>query len=102
MRRLMPPHPFSPDALPSGINKMSHADDPQQGCSPGMNENGLPLPDPFPEYVECPYCGEPEVEVWCYQTRVQCHACGCWLPHRPPKCFGTSEKCRGKTNTQQP
>ena len=55
--------------------------------------SGLPLPDPFPEYVECPHCAEPEVEVWCYQTRVQCHACGEWIAHTPPVCFGSSEKC---------
>lgn len=56
-------------------------------------QSGLPLPDPFPEYVECPHCGEPEVEVWCYQTRVQCHACGEWIAHTPPACFGSLQKC---------
>jgi hypothetical protein len=57
---------------------------------------GLPLPDPFPEYIQCPHCGELEVEVWCYQTRVQCHACGEWIAHTPPACFGTSEKCQAR------
>lgn len=60
-----------------------------------FSESGLPLPDPFPEYITCVHCGEPEVEVWCYQTRVQCHACGGWIDHTPPSCFGTSEICRG-------
>jgi hypothetical protein len=44
----------------------------------------LPLPDPFPDYLPCPHCGEPEVEVWCYQTQVQCHRCGGWFDHQPP------------------
>jgi hypothetical protein len=26
---------------------------------------GLPLPDPFPEYLVCPHCGETKVEVFC-------------------------------------
>ena len=56
-------------------------------------EPGLPLPDPFPEYVTCPHCGEPEVEVWCYQARVQCHACGGWMDHALPHCFGMSAAC---------
>ncbi|OGO35113.1 MAG: hypothetical protein A2W35_11535 [Chloroflexi bacterium RBG_16_57_11] len=43
----------------------------------------LPLPDPFPDYLACPHCGEPEVEVWCYQTRAQCHRCGGWFDHAP-------------------
>lgn len=41
----------------------------------------LPLPDPFPEYVPCPACGEPEVEVWCYERWVQCHQCGAIFFH---------------------
>ncbi|MBI3243269.1 MAG: hypothetical protein HYZ49_13345 [Chloroflexi bacterium] len=48
---------------------------------------GLPLPDPFPEYIHCPHCGESEVEVFCYQTSVKCHNCGKEIPHtRPPGC----------------
>ena len=43
----------------------------------------LPLPDPYPEYVPCPHCGEPEVEVWCYQTGVNCHRCAGWIEHTP-------------------
>ena len=31
---------------------------------------GLPLPDPFPDYVRCPHCGEAEVEVWCYRAHA--------------------------------
>lgn len=58
------------------------------------SESGLPLPDPFPEYIVCTHCGELEVEVWCYQTRVQCHACGGWMDHTPPLCFGTSDICK--------
>jgi hypothetical protein len=59
-----------------------------------MPEPDLPLPDPFPEYVTCTHCGEPEVEVWCYQARVQCHACGGWMDHPLPHCFGMSAVCR--------
>lgn len=55
---------------------------------------GLPLPDPYPEYLACPHCGEREVEVWCYQTRVRCHSCGVWLAHTPPTCRGKSIVCR--------
>ncbi len=77
---------------------MSHTppsnDDPQR-CTPGLDENGLPLPDPFPDYLVCPHCGEEEVEVWCYQTEARCHVCGEMLPHRPPVCWGTSDKCMG-------
>lgn len=73
-------------------------DDDQDRCHSGLTENGLPLPDPFPEYLACPACGEPEVEVWCYQTQVRCHSCGHWLSHHPPTCFGTSSKCRGNEN----
>lgn len=61
-----------------------------------LSEPSLPLPDPFPEYVVCPHCGEPEVEVWCYQARVPCHACGEWIAHQPPPCCGCSVKCRAE------
>lgn len=54
----------------------------------------LPLPDPYPDYVPCPHCGEPEVEVWCYQSRVQCHMCGGWIAHPTPPCLGSSPACR--------
>ena len=46
-------------------------------------DSGLPLPNPYPEYLPCPLCGEPEVEVWCYQKRVMCHNCGGWFDHTP-------------------
>jgi hypothetical protein len=54
----------------------------------------LPLPDPFPEYLRCPHCGEPEVEVFCYQVEVTCHNCGQAFAHaRPPGC-GTFPYCQ--------
>jgi hypothetical protein len=54
----------------------------------------LPLPDPFPEYVRCPHCGEPEVEVYCYQAQATCHNCGRGFAHaRPPGC-GTYPYCQ--------
>lgn len=57
---------------------------------------GLPLPDPYPEYVACPNCGEPEVEVWCFEPRARCHRCGTWIEHRTPECLGSSEACRSR------
>ncbi len=55
---------------------------------------GLQLPDPFPEYIRCPECGEAEVEAWCYQSEVRCHNCGATIAHtRPPWC-GTAPYCR--------
>ena len=60
----------------------------------GPPEDSPPLPDPFPEYVACPHCGEPEVEVWCYQIRARCHACGAWIDHATPPCLGCEEGCR--------
>ena len=54
----------------------------------------LSLPDPFPEYVRCPHCGEPEVEVFCYQAEATCHNCGRPIAHaRPPGC-GTYPYCK--------
>jgi transcription elongation factor Elf1 len=42
---------------------------------------------PYPDYVVCPHCGEPEVEVWCYDPTAQCHACGRTFQHAlPVKC----------------
>ena len=55
---------------------------------------GLPLPDPFPEYVACPHCGEAEVEAWCYQERVTCHNCGRELAHTRPAGCGTYPFCK--------
>lgn len=58
---------------------------------------GLPLPDPFPEYVQCPHCGEVEVEVWCNQTQAHCHNCGRDFEHRPPPGCGTYPFCKRGT-----
>ncbi|HEY4687957.1 MAG TPA: hypothetical protein VIK33_01505 [Anaerolineae bacterium] len=59
-----------------------------------LSESGLPLPDPFPEYVACPHCGEAEVEVWCYQAGVHCHTCGGWIDHARPACFDCPNRCQ--------
>jgi hypothetical protein len=72
------PDPVCDDLLPEGFV-------PEPLCS----EEGLPLPDPYLDYIACPHCGEPEVELWCYQKRVQCHACGQWIDHTTPVCYGT-------------
>lgn len=42
------------------------------------------LQRPFPDYVTCPHCGEPEVEVWCYDATARCHACGQAFDHALP------------------
>jgi hypothetical protein len=54
---------------------------------PVLGDGGLPLPTPYPEYMICPHCGELEVEIWCNETGVNCHACGKWIEHEiPPDC----------------
>ncbi len=45
----------------------------------------IELERPFPDYVACPKCGEPEVEVWCYAPTATCHACGHTFTHSPPR-----------------
>jgi rubredoxin len=39
---------------------------------------------PFPDYVTCPRCGEPEVEAWCFELTATCHACGHVFKHAMP------------------
>jgi hypothetical protein len=56
--------------------------------------SGLALPDPFPEYLTCPRCGEAEIEVFCYQTEVRCHNCGTLIAHPPPPGCGLYPYCR--------
>jgi transcription elongation factor Elf1 len=68
--------------------------DPRSNEPGSEAEETLPLPDPFPDYVPCPHCGELEVEVWCYQREATCHRCGKRFRHEVPNCFGTSERCR--------
>ncbi|MEK7440386.1 MAG: hypothetical protein AABZ78_06300 [Chloroflexota bacterium] len=58
---------------------------------------GLPLPDPYLDYITCPHCGEPEVEVFCYQTEVVCHNCGKKIAHTPPPMCGTYPFCKRGT-----
>lgn len=42
---------------------------------------------PYPDYVPCPHCGEPEVEVWCTEKTARCHHCGRTFDHVvPPDC----------------
>jgi hypothetical protein len=40
--------------------------------------------DPYPDYVTCPHCGEPEVEVWCNEPMARCHNCGRTFDHPVP------------------
>jgi rubredoxin len=45
---------------------------------------------PFPDYVICPQCHEPEVEVWCYALQATCHNCGHIFDHPlPSECRST-------------
>ncbi len=39
------------------------------------------LDSPYPDYVICPHCGEPEVEVWSYEKTAHCHNCGRTFEH---------------------
>ena len=55
---------------------------------------GLPLPDPYLDYITCPHCGEQEVEVLCYQTEVTCHHCGMKVAHTPPPTCGVYPFCK--------
>jgi hypothetical protein len=48
-----------------------------------------PLPDPFPDYVTCPVCGEPDIEIWCYEETVRCPTCGAEISHGPFPCWTT-------------
>jgi hypothetical protein len=51
---------------------------------------------PYPDYVGCPHCGEPEVEVWCYQPTARCHNCGQTFEHPfPPGCAPGCQVCNG-------
>ncbi|GAB4580562.1 MAG: hypothetical protein Fur0022_33040 [Anaerolineales bacterium] len=60
--------------------------DPQRE-KPISERETLQLPTPYPEYIPCPHCGEPEVEIWCYEKGRHCHACGGWIEHEvPPNC----------------
>ena len=58
-------------------------------------EGVLPLPDPFPDYLICPHCGEREVEVWCYEQRAQCHRCGGWIEHKAEITCRIHSFCQG-------
>jgi len=59
------------------------------------------LQRPFPDYVTCPRCGEPEVEVWCYDAAARCHACGQMFDHALPAACG--DQCdRTHCATQHP
>lgn len=49
------------------------------------NEDELLLPIPYPEYLTCPHCGEPEVEIYCHEKGGTCHACGKWIDHEIPR-----------------
>jgi hypothetical protein len=64
-------------------------------------ETGLPLPDPFPDYLTCPHCGEEEVEVWCFQAGGACHNCGTWVHYPKPLFCGVAPYCmRGESRDE--
>ena len=56
------------------------------------------LQRPFPDYVTCPHCHEPEVEVWCYNPSAHCHACGQAFTHAlPAECEEHCDRVQCKT-----
>ena len=56
------------------------------------------LHQPFPDYVPCPHCAEPEVEVWCHDLSARCHACGQAFAHAlPVECAERCDPVRCKT-----
>jgi hypothetical protein len=63
----------------------------------------MPMPDvqrPFPDYVNCPYCDEPEVEVWCYDATAHCHACDRDFQHAlPAECAGQCDRGACETDS---
>lgn len=62
--------------------------------------SNLARPHSFPDYVICPHCGEPEVEVWCNVLTAHCHACGQTFSHaRPALCV---EQCDQDTCAIEP
>ncbi len=60
--------------------------DPKDADRPNAEpaDGGLPLPDPYPDYVVCQNCGELEVEIWSYETETRCHSCGSVVRRQPP------------------
>ena len=71
---------------------------PESGLSseqrmPGEERQTLPLPHPYPDYVPCPHCGAPEVEIWCYQAAVQCYNCGAWIENKTQADCGNEANC---------
>ena len=50
-----------------------------------MQPGSIDFARPFPDYIACPQCGEPEVEVWCFDLKAICHACGHEFSHSLPK-----------------
>ncbi|HLF03034.1 MAG TPA: hypothetical protein VI547_13715 [Anaerolineales bacterium] len=78
---------------------MTEPQRPQPDAPRVDSTTGLPLPDPYPEYVQCPHCGEMEVEVYCFETMAQCHNCGQAFEHKPPLRCGIFPFCRrGRTD----
>ena len=71
----------------------SETESPNSKEQPIMSgEEEMIFPVPFPEYLVCPNCGEPEVEIWCNEKGGTCHACGKWISHEIPRnCKSTGE-----------
>jgi hypothetical protein len=80
--------------IPNGWRYWKFVEDPLHNPLRIDPATGLALPDPFPEYLTCPACGQAEVEVFCYQTEGRCHNCGALIAHPPPPGCGTSPYCR--------
>ncbi|NUM48624.1 MAG: hypothetical protein HUU38_28285 [Anaerolineales bacterium] len=68
--------------------------------APEPERGPLTLPTPYPEYLPCPHCGEPEVEIWCYESGGVCHACGEWIVHEVPvDCHHADVSKRAEANS---
>ncbi len=64
----------------------------------GIAMDPIDLDRPFPDYVTCPHCNEPEVEVWCYAVEAKCHNCGRVFDHALP--IECQSICTGEVRAQ--
>ena len=92
----IPTHPFFRDNL-YPVGRCTKADNPvappNHPRKIALGDENLPLPAPYPDYITCPHCGEPEVEIWCNEQGENCHSCGQWIVHEvPPDCKPISEE----------
>jgi hypothetical protein len=78
----------------ASLSSNSNTDQGDKKSCPGCADKDLPLPDPYTDYIVCPHCGEPDIEIWCYQQRVQCHNCAGWIDHESPQDCPNQPSCK--------